>query len=217
MTKQSQYSTERYSSAVQYGPDTARGCAPLTARAADVRLMHGVGSAHHSPAVLHAPVFQPLHAPVVHASICWDKLRAFVHCAGPLGLLHASGPLHGGVLQPTTVQTVPTIPTMPAVPSVPTIPTVPSVPSAGWQLPAYPAADLHAGGVVRALHAPGWRLPANPDIPGSPRISARRMGPRRASAPTLGILTERNTGSAVDLFQLAAMGGPTAFNKQTHI
>ena len=45
-----QYTTERYRAAVQYG-EVAGGAAPLTARAADLRLMHGVGSAHASPAV----------------------------------------------------------------------------------------------------------------------------------------------------------------------
>merc|ERR1719235_187025 len=83
-----QYTTERYRAAVQYGELNAG--APLTARAADLRLMHGVGSAHASPAVLHAHAFHPLHAHVVHAAREWQKLAALLHCAAPMaGLLHA--------------------------------------------------------------------------------------------------------------------------------
>merc|ERR1719235_991530 len=103
-----QYSTDRYSGAVHL-VETER--APLSARTADLRLMHGVGSAHPSPAVLHAPAFQPLHAPVFHALHEWDKLRAFVHCAGPLGLFHGCAP-------------------QPAAPA--------RAPLSGWHLPAYP-------------------------------------------------------------------------------
>jgi len=108
-----QYTTERYRAAVQYG-EVAAGAAPLAARAADLRLMHGVGSAHASPAVLHAHAFHPLHAHVVHAAREWQKLAALLHCAAPMvGLLHAG-------LQPAPA---------------------PAAACAGWHLPAYPVAD----------------------------------------------------------------------------
>merc|ERR1719281_48455 len=106
-----QYTTQRYRASVQYGE---LGSSPLTARAADLRLMHGVGSKHASPAVLHASVFHPQHAHVFNALQEWDKLRTFVHCAAPLGLFHC----HPGGLPGHA----------PAV-------------SAGWHLPAYPVAD----------------------------------------------------------------------------